>query len=76
MTYVYKPDQHECKPPTIGGFGRFADAPVGSIWRCDCRSYFVVEWVYWNRVGFWNFAAKKRIKEYERLHEKEWGMTK
>lgn len=68
VTYVYKSDQHECKPPTIGDRGRYADAPVGSVWKCGCGKFFVVGWFFldWHPVDFWDFAAKRRIKEYER----------
>lgn len=45
--------------------------PVGSVVRCDiCGMYWLrrttyVYWVeHWHPVGWWNFAARRRIREH------------
>lgn len=79
MTYIHKSESHVCDPPRFrlygGTYTLEADADPGSIWKCECGNHFVVSLSgYWYRVGFWDFAAKKRIKEYERgLLDEEWG---
>lgn len=47
--------------------------PLGSIWRCDtCGVYWIFRYTEssfgptWTPVRWWDFAARKRIRAYER----------
>lgn len=59
-TWIYKaPQRHECDPPEVYG------ATVGSIYACDCGSWWVLRegssWLCWREM------SPRQIRHHKKL---------